>query len=45
VFFRDGRLSNNKRQFERNFYKAFPSAEDPHGAHNLDLFEDLEAEE
>lgn len=40
-----GRISSNKRQFERNFYKAFPSAADPHGAMNLDLFDDLEDED
>lgn len=37
-----GKLSSTKAQFDRNFYKAFPSAKHPMGNENLELFDDLE---
>lgn len=37
-----GRLSSNRDQFNRNFYKAFPSALHPMHPETMDLFEDGE---
>lgn len=37
-----GRSSKNKKQFDRNFYSAFPSARDPYADMTGDLFEFLD---